>query len=107
MKKLSGPIPEEVLGKISVSVSIVSNAFTCNSLSFTCKEVLILLNLNTCNFAKLISHSSVFTCKLYKFMFCFPATDHVMIAQKILFFKKVLSHPHACVIYEKTKGKLP
>ena len=38
MKKLSGPIPEEVLGKISVSVSIVSNAFSCNSLSFTYKE---------------------------------------------------------------------
>ena len=64
MKKLSGPIPEEVLGKISVSVSIVSNAFTC-------KEFLILLNLNTCNFAKLISHSSVFTCKLYNVCFVF------------------------------------
>ena len=71
MKKLSGPIPEEVLGKISVSVSIVSNAFTCNSLSFTCKEFLILLNLNTCNFAKLISHSSVFTCKLYNVCFVY------------------------------------
>jgi len=68
MKKLSGPIPEEVLGKISVSVSIVSNAFTCNSLSFTCKEFLILLNLKTCNFAKLISHSSVSTCKLYVYV---------------------------------------
>ena len=30
MKKLSGPIPEEVLGKISVSVSVVSNVFTCS-----------------------------------------------------------------------------